>query len=95
MGYKGLDFDGDKPMQYKEVRIMMAEIFEETNVSAFGPTSPFVVPEIQGLSQEEQAKKQTKGKEHKGPYKKRTKEDLGESQRNPPKFFQGSCNWQP
>ena len=62
MGYKGLDFDGDKPMQYKEVRIMMAEIFEETNVSAFGPTSPFVVPEIQGLSKEEQAKNKQKAK---------------------------------
>ena len=29
MSYKGIDFHGDKPMQYKELRLQMAEIYKE------------------------------------------------------------------
>jgi hypothetical protein len=36
MSYKGIDFDGDKPMQHKELRLMMAEINKE-DTSLFGP----------------------------------------------------------
>ena len=36
MSYKGIDFDGDKPMQHKELRLMMAEINKE-DTSLFVP----------------------------------------------------------
>jgi hypothetical protein len=36
MSYKGIDFDGHKPMQYKELRLMMAEINKE-DTSLFVP----------------------------------------------------------
>ena len=34
--YKNLDFDADKPMQYKELRIKMASIYENQDQSLFG-----------------------------------------------------------
>ena len=40
MEYKGLDFDGDKQVQYKELRLLMAKLYEETNASFFGPVNP-------------------------------------------------------
>ena len=36
MTYKNLDFDADKPMQYKELRIKMASIYENQDESLFG-----------------------------------------------------------
>ena len=36
MEFKGLDFDGDRPVQYKEVRKEMAKMYEE-NPEFFGP----------------------------------------------------------
>ena len=54
MEYKGLDFGGDKPMQYKELRLLMAKLYEKTNVSLSGPSTPFSLPEnFDTLSKEE------------------------------------------
>lgn len=36
MSYKGIDFDGDKPMQYKEIHLVMAKIYNE-DIFMFGP----------------------------------------------------------
>ena len=44
MLYKSPDFDADKPMQYKELRILMAGIYEETEVSLFGQVNPINMP---------------------------------------------------
>ena len=44
MEYRSLDFDADKPMQYKEIRLMMAMLFEEEDVSLFGPIAPVALP---------------------------------------------------
>ena len=37
MTYRGLDFDGDKPAMYKELRGSMAEIYQDVDVKIFGP----------------------------------------------------------
>ena len=44
MSYKGIDFDGDKPMQYKELRLKMAEIYSE-NIILFGPVCVDQLPD--------------------------------------------------
>eukprot|EP00794_Sanderia_malayensis_P004462 gene4462-5055_t len=36
MNYRGLDFDGDKPRLYSEIRTRMAAIYEADNVDLFG-----------------------------------------------------------
>ena len=36
MSYKGIDFDRDNPMQYKEIRLMMAKVYDK-HISMFGP----------------------------------------------------------
>ena len=46
MEYKNLDFDADKPAQYKELRILMAEIYEEKDTSLFGPLASEITLEI-------------------------------------------------
>ena len=40
MEYKGLDFDGDKPIQYYELRLFTAKLYEKKNVSLFGLSTP-------------------------------------------------------
>jgi hypothetical protein len=53
MSYKGIDFDGDKPMQYKEIRLMMAKIYSE-DISIFGPLSVDQLPDgFNEMSKEE------------------------------------------
>ena len=46
MFYKGIDFDRDMPMQYKEIHLMLATIYND-DISMFGPLcvdeSPFVL----------------------------------------------------
>ena len=63
MEYKSLDFDSDKPMQYKEIRLMMAMHFEEEDVSLFGHITPSTLPSnfenLKGLERE-RAKKSVK-----------------------------------
>jgi hypothetical protein len=55
MSYKGIDFDGDKPMQYKEIRLMMAKIYSE-DISIFGPLSVDQLPDgFNEMSKEEKA----------------------------------------
>ena len=39
MTYRGLDFDGDKPRMYKELRELMAEIYQDFDVKIFGPVN--------------------------------------------------------
>ena len=45
MEYKGLDFDGDKPIQYDELRLFTAKLYEKKNVSLFGLSTPYSLPE--------------------------------------------------
>ena len=57
MLYKGLDFNGDKSHQYKEIRISMAKIYLDKDVTLFGPvTSPSLPEDFKDLSKEEQKK---------------------------------------
>ena len=37
--YRGLDFDGDKPRMYKELRESMAEVYQDVDVKIFGPVN--------------------------------------------------------
>ena len=39
MTYRGLDFDGDKPRMYKELRESMAEIYQDVDVKIFEPVN--------------------------------------------------------
>ena len=39
MIYRGLDFDGDKPRMYKELRESMAEVYQDVDVKIFGPVN--------------------------------------------------------
>ena len=63
MEYKSLDFDADKPMQYNEIRLRMAMLFEEEDVSLFGPVAPVALPgnfeDLTGVEREK-AKKSVK-----------------------------------
>ena len=43
MSYRDLDFDADKPIQYKELRYKMALKYEDEDVSLFGPARPFLL----------------------------------------------------
>ena len=53
MSYKGIDFDGDKPMQYKELRLKMAEIYNE-DITLFGPVHVDCLPDdFNDMSKEE------------------------------------------
>ena len=36
MSYRNLDFDADKPLQYKELRYKMALKYEDEDLSLFG-----------------------------------------------------------
>ena len=55
MSYKSIDFDTDRPIQYKEMRLSMANIYMETNVSRFGPICVIPLPsDFDGLTKAEQ-----------------------------------------
>ena len=43
MSYRNLDFDDDKPIQYKELRYKMALKYEDEDFSLFGPARPFLL----------------------------------------------------
>ena len=61
MSYKGIDFDGNKPMQYKELRLKMAEIYKD--VTLFGPVYADRLPDyFNDMSKKEKdlAKEQVK-----------------------------------
>ena len=45
MTYKDLDFNADKPMQYKELQIEMASIYENQDQSLFGRVKTEALPE--------------------------------------------------
>ena len=73
MTYKNLDFDADKPMQYKELRLLLASIYKE-DVSLFGPLAPTRLPgNFDQLSKEEKAKAKLLTKKGKEPIDKGTK----------------------
>jgi hypothetical protein len=56
MMYKNLDFDADKPMTYRKLRLAMATIYEE-DISVFGPLALTPLPSnFEQLSKEEKAK---------------------------------------
>lgn len=44
MTYKHLDFDADKPMQYKKLRIKVAGIYENKDQSFFGRVKAEALP---------------------------------------------------
>ena len=44
MSYKSIDFDADRPIQYKEMRLSMANIYMETDASLFGPICVVALP---------------------------------------------------
>ena len=37
--YRGLDFDRDKPRMYKELRELMAKIYQDVDMKIFGPVN--------------------------------------------------------
>ena len=45
MSYKNMDFDADKPIQYKELWYKLALKYEEEDVSSFGAAKPFLLPD--------------------------------------------------
>lgn len=45
MAYKNLDFDANKLIQYKELHLKMAALFEDEDVSFFGAVNPLLLPE--------------------------------------------------
>ena len=58
MEYKILDFDADKPAQYKHLRREMAKLYADEVESLFGPVSqkmPLSDDELEELSDEEKA----------------------------------------
>ena len=65
MSYKGIDFDRDKPIQYKELRSLMANIYEQ-DVSLFGPVSIVPLPDdFDELPKDKQASAEDRVKESK------------------------------
>lgn len=44
MSNKSLDFDADKPIQYKELRLKMASLYEEEDIDLFGVANPYLFP---------------------------------------------------
>ena len=85
MSYKGIDLDGDKPMQYKELRSLMANIYEQ-DVSLFGPVSIVPLPDdFDELPKDKQASAKDRVKESKELVVKGTKrvmEKVKESRQN-------------
>eukprot|EP00794_Sanderia_malayensis_P013119 gene13119-14467_t len=62
MSYKNLEFDVDKPIQYKDLRLKMASLFENENVSLFGSVNPLLPPEnFDSLPKDEQSKPNVAG----------------------------------
>ena len=58
MEYKSLDFDADKPAQYKHLRREMAKLYADEDESLFGPVSqkmPLSDDDLEELSDEEKA----------------------------------------
>ena len=37
LSYNGIDFDTDRPLQYREIWKSMAKLYEEVNPAFFGP----------------------------------------------------------
>ena len=66
MEYRSLDFDADKKIQYQELRVEMAKLYED-DVSLFGPPSPGLpLPEnFDRLSEKEKTKAKNRVKESK------------------------------
>ena len=74
MTYKNLDFDADKPMQYKELRIKMASIYENQDQSLFGRVKAEALPEdFEDLDTKEKALAKAAVKDSKGQIRKSTK----------------------
>ena len=57
MSYKSIDFDADRPIQYKEMRLSMTKIYMETDFSLFGPIC--VVPLPSDFDELTKAKQET------------------------------------
>ncbi len=85
MTCKNLDFDADKQIQYKELRLAMATIYEQ-DISLFGPLAITPLPSnFEQLSKEEKAKAkllQKKSKELKDKGNKRIMEKVKEIRQN-------------
>ena len=39
-----MDSEGDRPIWYKELRLLMAKLYEEMNFSSSGPATPVSLP---------------------------------------------------
>ena len=53
MEYQALDFDGDRPAQYKELRKELAKLYEIEDVSLFGPVSLSSPTLLEDISEDE------------------------------------------
>eukprot|EP00794_Sanderia_malayensis_P014422 gene14422-biopygen11518 len=55
MEYRNLDFDGDRPAQYTQLRLLMAEKYAEKGVELFGPVAAHSISDndIQKLNEKE------------------------------------------
>ena len=91
MEYRSLDFDADKPAQYKYLRIEMAKIYAEQDEELFGPISLTLpsenIEELSGEEREQLKKQEAHEKEliNKGQPRSR------KSERNTTKFFKSCC----
>ena len=65
MEYRSLDFDADKQIQYQELRVEMAKLYED-DVALFGPVTGIPLPEnFDRLNEEEKTKAKNRVKESK------------------------------
>ena len=66
MEYRNLDFDADKQIHYQELRVEMAKIYADDDVSLFGPVASIALPDnFDILSKEEKNKAKNRVKESK------------------------------
>ena len=68
MEYRSLDFDADKPAQYKFLRIEMAKLYTDEDESLFGPVNieTLADEDIEELNDEEKAQQKKKQADEKG-----------------------------
>ena len=45
MEYRSIDFDGKKQIQYQELRVEMAKIYADDDISLFGPVASIALPD--------------------------------------------------
>ena len=80
--YQAVDFDGDRPAQYKELKKEMAKLYEIEDVSLFGPLSLSApITSIDDMTEEEKKEFLKNQKKRKFPNSKRPSKDTRKGER--------------